>query len=51
MRSLQTAIKIYSASLFPDGPMLKEEAMLIKKRLIQDDLTSFSASNGSLKKV
>ena len=32
--------------MFPDGPMLKEEAMLIKERLNKDELATFTASNG-----
>ena len=38
--------KCASASVFPDGPMLKEEAMLIKERLNKDELATFTASNG-----
>ena len=37
--------KYTSASLFPDGPVLKEEAKLIRKSLNKDDWTSFTASN------
>ena len=39
-----------SANVFPDGPMLKEEAMLIKESLNKDELASFTASNGWLEK-
>ena len=38
--------KCTSGSLFPDGPMLKEEAMLIKERLNKNCLSFFIASNG-----
>ena len=38
------------ANIFPDGPMLKEEAMLIKARLNRDELAAFTASNGWLEK-
>ena len=37
-----------SAHLFPNVPMLKEEAMLIKERLNKDELDEFTASNGWL---
>ena len=36
--------------MFPDGPMLKEEAMLIKERLSRDELATFNPSNGWLEK-
>ena len=36
--------KCASANVFPDGPMLKEEAMLIKERLNKDELDTFTAS-------
>ena len=39
-----------SANVFPDGPMLKEEGMLIKERLSKDELAMFAASNGWLEK-
>ena len=42
--------KCASANVFPDGPMLKEEAMLIKERLNKDELATFTASNGWLEK-
>ena len=35
-----------SANVFPGGPMLKEEAMLIKESLNKDELATFTASNG-----
>ena len=35
-----------SANVFPDGPMLKEEAMLIKETLNKDELSTLTASNG-----
>ena len=36
--------KCASANVFPDGPMLKEEAKLIKQRLNKDELAKFTAS-------
>ena len=36
--------------MFPDGLMLKEEAMFIKERLNKNELATFTASNGWLKK-
>ena len=42
--------KCTSASLLSDGPMLKEEMVLIKERLNKDDFTSFTASNSWLEK-
>ena len=36
--------------MFPDGPMLKEEPILIKGRLNKGELTTFTASNGWLEK-
>ena len=42
--------KCASVNVFPDGPMLKEEAMLIKERLNKDELATFTASNGWLEK-
>ena len=39
-----------NANIFPDGPMLEEEAMLIKARLNRDELAAFTASNGWLEK-
>ena len=36
--------------MFPDGPMLKKEAMLVKERLNKDKLATFTASNGWLEK-
>ena len=43
-------LKNRPVQMFPDGPMLKEEAMLIKERLNKDELATFTASNGWLKK-
>ena len=37
-------------NVFPDGPKLKEEAMLIKERLNKNELTMLTASNGWLEK-
>ena len=37
--------------MFPDGPMLKEEAILIKERLNKDEFATFAASNGWLEKL
>lgn len=42
--------KCVSTNLFPDGPMLKEEAMLIKEKLGKNDVAAFTASNGWLEK-
>ena len=42
--------KCASANLFPDGPVLKKEAMLIKERLNKDELATFTESNGWLEK-
>ena len=39
-----------NANLSPDSPMLKEEAMLIKENINKNDLATFTASNGWLKK-
>ena len=36
--------------MFPDVPMLKEGAMLIKERLSKDELATFTASNNWLEK-
>ena len=36
--------------MFPDGPMLQEEAMLVKERLNKDELALSTASNGWLEK-
>ena len=36
--------------MFPDGPMLKKEEMLVKERLNKDKLATFTASNGWLEK-
>ena len=36
--------------MFPDGPMLNEEPILIKGRLNKGELTTFTASNGWLEK-
>ena len=38
--------KFASANVFPDDPMLKEEAILIKERLNKHELDTFTASNG-----
>ena len=35
--------KCASANVFPDGPILKEEAMLIKERLNKDELAIFTS--------
>ena len=48
--SLPGIKKCASANVLPDGPMLKEEAMLIKERLNKDELATFTASNGWLEK-
>ena len=37
--------------MFPDGPMLKEEAMLTKEKLNKGELVMFTASNGWLKSL
>ena len=42
--------KCTSISIFPDGPMLKEEAMLIKEWLNKDDLAALTALNGWLER-
>ena len=42
--------KCANSNIFPDGPMLKEEAMLIKERLNRDEMAAFTASNGWLEK-
>ena len=42
--------KCASANMFPDGRMLKDEAMLIKERLNKDELATLTASNGWLEK-
>ena len=39
-----------NANIFPDGPMLMEEAMSIKARLNRDELAAFTASKGWLEK-
>ena len=36
--------------MFPDDPMLKEKAMLIKERLNKDELAAFTASDCWLEK-
>ena len=36
--------------MFPDGPVLKEEAMFIKERLNKDELAMFTTSNRWLEK-
>ena len=38
-------------NVFRDDLMLKEEAMLIKERLNKDELATFTASNGPVRKV
>ena len=38
-----------SAHVLPDGPMLKEDAILIKERLNKDDLATFTNKNSWLK--
>ena len=43
-------IKNVPTKTFPDGPTLKDEAMLIKERLNKDELATFTASNGWLEK-
>ena len=42
--------KCASANVFPDGPMLKKEAMLVIERLNKDELVTLTASNGWLEK-
>ena len=42
--------KCAGKNVFPDGLMLKEEAMFIKERLNKNELATFTASNGWLKK-
>ena len=37
-----------SANVYPDGPLLQEEAMEIKRRLEKEKFASFTASNGWL---
>ena len=36
--------KIYNANVYPDGPLLQEEAMEIAKQLEKEDLNDFTAS-------
>ena len=36
--------------MFPDAPMLKEEAMLVKEKRSKDELATLTASNGWLEK-
>ena len=38
------------ANIYPDGQMLKEEALEIKKHLNNDDFLTFAAANGWLEK-
>ena len=40
--------KCTNANVYPDGPLLQEEAIEIKKRLGKEELNDFSASNGWL---
>ena len=40
--------KCTSANVYPDGPLLQEEAMEIKKRLGKEEFAGFTASNGWL---
>ena len=42
--------KCCAANIYPDGPMLKEEAMEIKKCLDKVEFKNFTASNGWLEK-
>ena len=42
--------KCCAANIYPDGPMLKEEAMEIKKCLEKVEFKNFTASNGWLEK-
>ena len=37
--------------MLPDGPMMKLVAMLIKERLSQDDLATFTTKNSWLEKL
>ena len=39
-----------SANVFPNGPILQEEAIETSKRLEKEELTNFTASNGWLEK-
>ena len=39
------------AHMLPDGPMMKLVAMLIKERLSQDDLATFTTKNSWLEKL
>ena len=40
--------KCASANIYPDGPLLQEEAMEIKRRLDKEEFAGFTASNGWL---
>ena len=40
--------KCTSANVYPDGPLLQEEAMEIKRRLDKEEFAGFTASNGWL---
>ena len=40
--------KCTSANVYPDGPLLEEEAMEIKRRLDKEEFGGFTASNGWL---
>ena len=42
--------KCCEANIYPDGQMLKEEALEIKKHLNNDEFLNFTASNGWLEK-
>ena len=42
--------KCTNANAYPEGPLLREEAMEIAKRLEKEELTDFTASNGWLEK-
>ena len=42
--------KCFAANIYPDGPMLKKEAMEIKKCLDKVEFKNFTASNGWLEK-
>ena len=42
--------KCCEANIYPDGQMLKEEALEIKKHLDNDEFSTFTASNGWLEK-
>ena len=44
------SVKKNVPNVFPGGPKLKEEAMLIKERLNKNELTMLTASNGWLEK-